>query len=264
MGSFLSSTKGMCELWWCLEDGACPALQELDMTEVSCRGAVAARCLHRGLTGCPDLRRLGLCVRDDETTRALAVALEQGLCPKLEALSVMGHSLVDPEAGEALAAALRAFHRPTVRELELMHLCFVNGLADTLSSGACGALTRLVLVVGFTQDTSRVALIEALGGGLQLKELDLNVLEGDKSLGSALAQAAYAGTLPVFDRMRICGVRVRHIDDVTVLTESDTRLIMPKPEGGSLEFVSNVRPPLQDFVMRRLCGPTSRREFLLY
>jgi hypothetical protein len=110
--------EGMCALWACLEQGACPALQELDLSRTPCIGATTARCLREGLTGCPDLRRLRLNSHDHLSAPAFAAGLEQGLYPKLEALSVRALNL-ECDWGEILAAALRAFPRSGPRELEL-------------------------------------------------------------------------------------------------------------------------------------------------
>jgi hypothetical protein len=106
-----ASAEDVYKLWACLEQGVCPALQELDLGQIPCSGATAARCLREGLPGCPDLRRLKLHLGGVSTVVALAAALEQGLYPKLETLSIKARS-EDVDGGEVVAAVLRAFPRP--------------------------------------------------------------------------------------------------------------------------------------------------------
>jgi hypothetical protein len=143
VGSGPATAKDVCKLLAGLEQRLCPALQELDLSSTPCTGAMAARCLRQGLPGCPNLHRLSLFHGDAPTVAALAAAFEQGLYCKLEKLSIKASN--QGADGEVVAAGLRAFPRPGLRELSLNISSLGAGLADALQSGACRGLTRLSL-----------------------------------------------------------------------------------------------------------------------
>jgi hypothetical protein len=191
------------ELWACLEQGVCPALQELDLGEVHTRGAVAARCLRQGLPGCPDLRHLRLQLQGESAVVALAEALEQGLYPKLEVLRVFSPSV---NGGNIVAAGLQAFPRPGLCELNLHVASFGAGLIEALQSGACRGLTRLSLEASsFDQGVSMGELGAAFGTCSHLQRLFMEIrqdADGD-SFYRSLAEAVHDGDLPCLEQLSL-------------------------------------------------------------
>jgi hypothetical protein len=209
------------ELLSCLEQRPCPALQELDISRIPCSGATAARCLREGLPGCPDLRRLRLHFGGSSTILGLAAALEQGLYPKLEVLSIKAlDETVD--GGEVVAAALRAFPRPGLRELDLRILTLGTGLAGALQSGACRGLTRLSLkAVRIGQGVDEGELGASSSACPHLRHLEVEILRGrgGDSLYRTLAEAVREGGLPCLEHLSLIIQGVGH-DSVTALIEA--------------------------------------------
>jgi hypothetical protein len=173
-------------------------------SSTSCTGTTAARYLREGLPGCPDLRRLRLCLGDPSAVVALATALEQGLYPKLEALSVTASS-EGADGGEVVTAAFRAFPRPGLRELSLDVLSLGPGLAEALQSGACRGLTRLSLKASsFGEGMSVRGLVDSFGACPDLRELALDFMStnGD-GLYRAIADAVREGGLSRLERLSL-------------------------------------------------------------
>jgi hypothetical protein len=214
-----ASEEDVCGLLACLEQATCPALQELDMSRASCRGDFATRCLSQGLTGCPDLRRLSLLLEDPSTLLGLASALQQGMYPKLEALSTRMVSFALDE-GEVFAAALQAFPRPGLRELDLYITTLGAGLVGVLQSGGCRGLTRLFLKVWSIGAGIGVAeLVEAFGACLHLRTLIVDVTYGGDSVYRALAEVIRDGGLPGLEQFALF---IKEVDDnsATALAEA--------------------------------------------
>jgi hypothetical protein len=220
VGSRSWNEEDVSELWACLEQRVCPALQELDLSLVSCSGDVVARCLRQGLPGCPDLRRLRLDLEDASTVMALSAALEQGLYPNLEALGV-GTTSMDGDWSETLAAALRAFPRPGLQELTLDVVSLGVGIAAAFQSGACRGLTRLSL---FAEDPGEglilAELVDAFCACPQLRMLSLDVPSGEEgdSLCRALVEATREGGLPSLKYLYLVHETVSD-DSITALAQ---------------------------------------------
>jgi hypothetical protein len=206
----------VCKLWACLDQGMCSALEELGITDAP------AQCLREGLAGCPNLRRLRLDIAHDPPLVALGAALEQGLYPKLEVLSVTARRYPGVNGGDVVATALRAFPRPALRELDLDTWILGAGLAGALQSGACPGLTRLNLVaMSFGEGTDVEELVEALGACPNLRQFGVRVPtgEGMDSLYLALAEAVREGGLPSLEKLSLFNFRVRD-DSARALAEA--------------------------------------------
>jgi hypothetical protein len=221
-----SGAGEVCELWACLEQGVCPTLQELDLHKIYLPGKKAARCLRQGLPGCPDLRRLRLFLHDDQTLVALAAALEQGLYPKLEALIATVSPVFfnwNVHGGEVFAAALRAFPRPGLQELDLQDFqALAPGLVEALRSGVCRGLTRLSLEAKDFKDLARMEDVpEALATCPHLREftLEFSSERNGDTLCRALAEAVREGTLPCLDHLTLLVGGVTD-DNVRALAEA--------------------------------------------
>jgi hypothetical protein len=200
---------GTCNVWASLEQGLCPALQELDISRIPCSGRTMARCLRSGLTGCPDLRRLRLNLYDKSSAKALAAALEQGLYPKLEVLSIQALN-TRCHGGEIVAAALRASPRPGLRELELNTTRLGASRVGALQSGACRGLTQIRFRrVKFGQGVNVEGLVEAFAACPRLRHLNVQIpLWGNGgTLCRALAEAVRERGLPELEEVNIGKVR---------------------------------------------------------
>jgi hypothetical protein len=219
VGSRPGNEEDICELWACLELGACPALQELDMGYYPCSGDRMGRYLRQGLPCCPDLRRLRLSLLDAPAVVALAAALEQGLYPKLEVLGVYALS---ENAGEVVAAALRAFPRPGLRELDLDVVSLGVGVAAALQSGACCGLTRLNLMADhFGESLILAEFVDTFRACPHLQELSLDVRrgEGGDSLCRALVEAVRDGGVPCLKNVHLFSWSLKR-DSTTALAKA--------------------------------------------
>jgi hypothetical protein len=218
VGSWSWNAEDMCELWACLEQGVCPALQELDMSLTPCSGGIMARCLRQGLPYCPDLSCLRLNLKDAWTVMALAAALEQGLYPKLDYLGVRTTAM-DVDGGGVIAAALRAFPRPGLEDLKLDVVNLGVGVAAALQSGACRGLRRLDLRADHPGEGLILAeLVDALCACPHLRMLHLHIRNGEwgESFCRALTEAMREGGLP--------GLKYVYLFSRTVTRDSSTAL----------------------------------------
>jgi hypothetical protein len=146
-----------------LRQGGCPALEKLDTCDTPLHPGTASH-LCQGLEGCPELQRLALDYLEDQDAVDLAHALERGLWPKLQALSLSKyHSGIGDD--RALARALRVSPRPALRELRLKLMAIGEDLGEALGSGACRGLQALGLTNFELEEGAANALARALGAG---------------------------------------------------------------------------------------------------
>jgi hypothetical protein len=99
-----------------------------------------------------------------------------------------------------IAAGLRAFPRPGLRELDLWVWTISADLTEALQSGACRGLERLSLKAGdFDGGVIMTEFVDAFGACPHLRELAVEIYEeggGGDSLHRALAEVVCEGGLP--------------------------------------------------------------------
>jgi hypothetical protein len=192
------------DLWDSLDEGVCPALEDLEIRRLTTLGTTAAFHLRQGLEGCPGLRRLKLVFYEDEAaTAALAKALEWGLFPHLESLDIEARGFKSSGAGGWIGVALDSFPRPALRELRLHGPELCDNTLNALRGGACPGLRRLDMFFRGMEETHAGTLVEAVSECPQLRDLRLVVRGTDVYRG--LAEHMREGGLPCLEELHVTG-----------------------------------------------------------
>ena len=199
-----------------LEEGGCPGLQDLDMSECNVSVAVAV---------------------------ALTRALSSGHCHHLEELYFYD-ACGDDESMEFVLRSIKNLHFPFMREFDLSDIGSYQVhsmlLGEALKAGAFPKLRA----VRFCEQSIHHSLWEALEAGScqEMRELELKgvLLDSDSSL--ALASALASGWLNKLQRFHFCGT-IDDDDDDSSLEEVLVALASSCPDLCHLNVSGGCRNP---------------------